>query len=45
MSEARRGAPAPLRELAQRCDACFGVYADVLAPGTVRLGDAVDWIG
>jgi uncharacterized protein YcbX len=30
-----------LREIAQRQEACFGVYARVLAPGTLRVGDAV----
>jgi len=30
-----------LRELAARADACLGVYADVVTPGTVRVGDAV----
>jgi uncharacterized protein len=33
--------PRVLRELAARADACFGVYADVVTPGTVSLGDAV----
>ena len=30
-----------LREIAQRQDAQFGVYADVVAPGEVRVGDPV----
>ena len=30
-----------LREIAQRLDAQFGVYAEVLAPGEVRVGDPV----
>ena len=30
-----------LRELAQRVDACFGVYADVIVPGILRRGDPV----
>lgn len=34
-------APAVLREIAQRADLAFGVYARVLRPGTVRLGDPV----
>ena len=33
--------PRVLRELAARADACFGVYADVVTPGTVSVGDAV----
>ncbi len=33
--------PGILRELAQRVDACFGVYADVVVPGIVRRGDTV----
>src|SRR5690606_38054478 len=36
--------PGILRALAQRCDACFGFYADVIVPGAVRLGDAVERI-
>jgi len=30
-----------LAELAARAGACFGVYADVVTPGTVSVGDAV----
>jgi uncharacterized protein YcbX len=30
-----------LRTLTDRRDVCFGVYADVVAPGRVRLGDSV----
>ncbi len=30
-----------LREIAQQLDAQFGVYAEVLTPGEVRVGDAV----
>jgi uncharacterized protein len=30
-----------LRELAAHADACFGVYADVVTPGTISVGDAV----
>ena len=30
-----------LREIAQRLDAQFGVYAEVLAPGEIRVGDPV----
>jgi len=30
-----------LREIAQRLDAPFGVYAEVLAPGELRVGDPV----
>ncbi len=34
-----------LRLLAQETDACFGVYASVVVPGTIRLGDAVEVLG
>jgi len=30
-----------LREIAQQQDALFGVYADVVVPGEVRVGDPV----
>lgn len=33
--------PRALRTLAQTRDACLGVYADVLVPGTLRCGDHV----
>jgi uncharacterized protein YcbX len=33
--------PRVLRVLAAHAGACFGVYADVVTPGTVALGDAV----
>ena len=33
--------PRVLREIAQGLDAQFGVYAEVLVPGEVRVGDAV----
>jgi uncharacterized protein YcbX len=33
--------PAILRYVEEACDLRFGVYANVLAPGTIRCGDAV----
>jgi MOSC domain-containing protein len=33
--------PAILRSLAQRNEQCFGIYADVAEPGTVKCGDIV----
>jgi hypothetical protein len=30
-----------LRTLAQLNEECFGVYADVVTPGTIRRGDPV----
>lgn len=30
-----------LRLIAQEHDACFGVYASVIEPGTINLGDTV----
>ncbi len=33
-----------LREIAQQLDAQFGVYAEVLAPGEVRVGDPVQLV-
>ncbi|HEY7020598.1 MAG TPA: MOSC domain-containing protein [Ktedonobacterales bacterium] len=35
--------PQALRALAQTHDACMGVYADVLAPGTLRQGDLIQF--
>ena len=35
-----RAGPDLLRPLAQHADACFGVYADVVASGAVSVGDA-----
>ncbi len=34
-----------LRHLAQHSDACFGVYAEVVAPGAIRRGDPVVILG
>ncbi|MET3960280.1 uncharacterized protein YcbX [Marmoricola sp. OAE513] len=33
--------PAVVRSISQHGDRCFGVYAEVADPGTVRVGDAV----
>lgn len=33
--------PRVLREIAQQLGARFGVYAEVLAPGEVRVGESV----
>lgn len=33
--------PGLLRELGQRNAACFGVYAEIVTPGVVRVGDSV----
>lgn len=34
--------PAVSRTVSQHGDRCFGVYTDIVEPGTVRVGDAVD---
>jgi hypothetical protein len=39
-----RDDPEILRELAQRNAACFGVYAEILEAGTVKIGDGVTLI-
>lgn len=34
--------PAVMRTVSQHGDRCFGVYADIEAPGTLRVGDTVE---